>query len=345
MILLLLFVSFSSHSDTIKGRIGVVDYDDVEISNLQRQIIHKESSVGTSKAKSAKQAMESISSVCQCVAHEIVLDSSNALEIIKLYDIIVDATDNVATRYLLNDASVILKKPLVSGSALRMDGQLTIYNYNNGPCYRCIFPTPPPPETVMNCSDGGVLGAVTGIIGTIQALEVIKIACGMGVTFRSIKLRPKSPSCAVCSENPTVTSLIDYVQFCGAAATDKSITQHVLTPIERVTCVDLKAIRKMGSPHLLLDVRDKNQYDIAAIPGSVNIPWKALPRRLGEVLDVVLPDADNGQKMPVYVLCRLGNDSQHAVKLLKASGISDAWDVEGGLYKWSDIVDPLFPKY
>ncbi|KAJ3195531.1 Molybdenum cofactor synthesis protein 3, partial [Dinochytrium kinnereticum] len=161
-------------------RLGIVDYDEVETSNLQRQIIHKESAVGTSKAESAKSSVESLSSVVKCVAHDIVLDSSNAMDIIKQYDIIVDATDNVATRYLLNDASVILGKPLVSGSALRMDGQLTVYNHNGGPCYRCIFPKPPPPETVMNCSDGGVLGAVTGIIGAIQALEVIKIACGVG---------------------------------------------------------------------------------------------------------------------------------------------------------------------
>ncbi|KAJ3095775.1 Molybdenum cofactor synthesis protein 3 [Phlyctochytrium bullatum] len=176
-------------------------------------------------------------------------------------------------------------------------------------------------------------------------------------TFRSIKLRPKAKTCAVCGESPTVTELIDYVQFCGAAATDKSITQHILTPSERVSPAFLQSLRDSPSPHLLLDVRDRNQFAIASIPGSVNIPWKELPRRLGEVLDIVKPGEDRDgkdgakddtgekQTMPVYVVCRLGNDSQLAVQLLKAGGIKESWDLAGGLYQWSDEVDPSFPKY
>ncbi|KAJ3343568.1 hypothetical protein HDU83_005585 [Entophlyctis luteolus] len=325
------------------GRIGILDYDEVEASNLQRQVIYTEADIGRSKAHSAREAIARATSFVDCVAHDVVLDSTNAMDIVAQYDVILDASDNVATRYLLNDACVLLKKVLVSGSALRMDGQLTVYNYKNGPCYRCIFPNPPPPETVTNCNDGGVLGVVTGIIGSLQALEVIKIIVGMERSMRVVKLRNKSKGCAVCGDEPTVTQLIDYVQFCGANATDKGVTRHLLTASERVTCEDYKTVRDANVPHILLDVREKVKYDIAHLPGSVNVPWAVLPRRLGEVLDMI--GAAGADPLPVYVVCRKGNDSQLAVRLLQASGVDAVKDVVGGLNTWADAIDGSFPKF
>ncbi|KAJ3072795.1 Molybdenum cofactor synthesis protein 3 [Podochytrium sp. JEL0797] len=343
------------------GKLGILDYDEVEVSNLHRQIIHNESRVGVSKSESARESIKNLNSMCECVALNVVLDSSNAMEVVKEYDVVLDCSDNVATRYLLNDVCVLSGKVLVSGSALRMDGQLTVYNYNNGPCYRCIFPTPPPPETVRNCSESGVLGVVPGIIGCFQALEAIKIITGMGPSYaqkmllfdgiagsmRVVKLRGKSAACLVCGENPSITAPIDYVQFCGRSATDKAVTQFLLGPEERVSVEKYDTIQKQKTDHILLDVRDTNQFSIASIPNSVNIPWSQLPRRLGEVFDLIFrrdEQSDSESDRPVYVLCRLGNDSQLAVKLLQASGIKKVWDIEGGLSDWSDRVDTSFPK-
>ncbi|KAI8618672.1 hypothetical protein BC830DRAFT_1165973 [Chytriomyces sp. MP71] len=363
------------------GRLGLLDYDNVEASNLQRQIVHCEDSVGEDKALSAANAVRKLSSLVAVEPLSLVLDASNAIEVLERFDVILDASDNVATRYLLSDACILLGKPLVSGSALRMEGQLTVYNHNGGPCYRCIFPTPPPPETVTNCSDGGVLGVgeeksmhfnanltiqqkVTGIIGCFQALEAIKIITGMEASYsqklmlfdavsgsmRVVKLRGRRPDCAICGNEPTITDLIDYVQFCGANATDKAITRYLLTESERISPRAYHDIQTSGTPHVLLDVRDKMQYDIAYLPGSINVPWSALPRRLGEVLDLIGKREEGGEKreeevLPVYVLCRLGNDSQLAVKLLQASGVDRVWDVEGGLHEWAETVDSGFPKY
>lgn len=216
------------------GHIGVVDYDTVEISNLQRQIIHSETRIGLKKCESALTAIRNLNSDIIAVAYDVVLSSSNAKQIVAEYDIVCDCSDNVATRYLVNDVCVLLGKPLVSGGALRMDGQLTVYNYKGSPCYRCLFPTPPDPSTVTNCSDGGVLGVVTGIIGSAQALEVIRIITGMNkgdrhrmlvfdaqeMAFRTIKLRPRNRNCAICGDSPTITDVIDYIKFCGSSAND-----------------------------------------------------------------------------------------------------------------------------
>ncbi|KAF8935124.1 Molybdenum cofactor synthesis protein 3 [Haplosporangium gracile] len=340
------------------GRLGIVDHDTVDISNLHRQVIHNEARQGMSKARSAALSVQLLNPHCEVVAHELVLESSNAQEIINAYDVIIDATDNVATRYLLNDASVLGQKPLVSGSALRLDGQLTIYNYRDGPCYRCLFPTPPPSETVTNCSDGGVLGVVPGIIGCLQALEAIKIATGLNkedpptmtlfsanssTMFRTIKLRKRKADCIMCGDAPTITKLIDYVRFCGSSATDKTPDLFLIPYNERITCQSYSEVLKNSVPHLLLDVREKVQFDICSLPSSLNIPLKVLPNELEKVKASLEGHTDR----PVYVVCRRGNDSQPAVKILQENGITmgEIKDIVGGLERWSNAIDPDFPKY
>ncbi|KAJ8662138.1 hypothetical protein O0I10_001831 [Lichtheimia ornata] len=338
------------------GRLGIVDHDDVDVSNLHRQVIHKERTQGINKAVSAMMAVHEINPGCHVTPYPILLDSTNALDIIKQYDVVLDATDNVATRYLLNDACVLAGKPLVSGSALRMDGQLTVYNYNGGPCYRCLHPVPPPAETVTNCSDGGVLGVVPGVIGTLQALEAIKIITGSNANdppsflifsgsyspmFRTMKLRGKRKDCVVCGENPTITALIDYVQFCGAGANDKELSLSVLEPKERINVQQYNEVVNNNEAHVLLDVRAPVQFDICSLPGSLSIPLANLEKRISELKkDMEAKETDN-----VYVVCRLGNDSQLAVRLLQKHGITNARDISGGLYKWATDIDPNFPIY
>jgi adenylyltransferase/sulfurtransferase len=272
------------------GHIGLVDYDTVELGNLHRQVLHSEKGIGEQKATSVAESLKSLNSNVTYTTHHLLLDNKNALQIIKEYDIIVDCTDNVATRYLLNDSCVLLKKPLVSGSALRFEGQLTVYNYKGGPCYRCIFPSPPPPQTVTNCSEGGVLGVVPGIIGSLQALEVLKISSkigechsqklllfdGLSGRFRSIQLRGRRHDCAVCGDNPTITELIDYPVFCGSCPDDKGLTVDVLEQKDRMTCEEYKALVDSGSPHVLVDVREEVQYSICSLPHSINIPISAI---------------------------------------------------------------------
>ncbi|KAL1924565.1 uncharacterized protein VTP21DRAFT_4219 [Calcarisporiella thermophila] len=334
------------------GEIGIVDYDTVDTSNLHRQIIHGESRTGISKVVSAKMAIEDLNPTVTVHVHDLLIDSSNALNLIKPYDLVLDCTDNAATRYLLNDACVMLGKPLVSGSALRTEGQLTVYNWKGGPCYRCLYPTPPPPETVQNCSDNGVLGVVPGIIGCLQALEAIKILAEIqdqvqpwlllfsattAPMFRHIKLRARRHDCSVCGENPTQRSLIDYVAFCGRGALDKTPDITVLSPQDRITVQEYNKDRT--SPHLLLDVREKVQYEICALDGSVNVPIKQLESRIDEVRESI-----KDESKPVYVICRLGNDSQLAVDILRRFGIISK-DIIGGLRQWSREIDSDFPVY
>jgi adenylyltransferase/sulfurtransferase len=231
------------------GTIGIVDYDTLDLTNLQRQIIHTEEFVGKPKVTSAANFIKKLNSTVKVVEHNILLDSKNIESIIANYDVIVDGTDNAPTRYLLNDACVFSKKPLVSGGALRFDGQVSIFNYKDGPCYRCIYPVPPPPEAITNCNDGGVLGCITGIIGSIQALEVVKLIVGLepaykdkmlifdglqGI-FRQVKIRSKNKNCPVCSETPQITSLIDYNQFCMTSSIDKTLELKISNPEERIT--------------------------------------------------------------------------------------------------------------
>ena len=275
----------------------------------------------------------------------------NAMEILKNYDVVVDATDNVATRYLVNDACVLLKKPLVSGSALMLEGQLTVYNFKGGPCYRCIFPHPPPAETVQNCGDGGVLGAITGVIGSLQSMEVVKILLnhdqvlagklllydGAACSFRTIKLRGKKEKCAVCGENPTITELIDYVQFCGMAATDKDSSLDILDKSQRISVVDYS---KLEQNHLLIDVRSVNEFDICKLKNSINIPIKLL---LAGKIDEQIK-AEMKQK-EVYVVCRRGNDSQLAVRHIATNMELKSKDLIGGLHAYTREVDENFPIY
>ncbi|KAM3595420.1 uncharacterized protein V6R79_023269 [Siganus canaliculatus] len=288
-----------------------------------------------------------------------------------MFDIVADCSDNVPTRYLVNDACVLSGKPLVSASALRMEGQLTVYNYRGGPCYRCLYPVPPPPETVTNCSDGGVLGVVPGIMGCFQALEILKLASGHvsscdqqlvmfdaeNARFRSIKLRPKQAQCAVCGDEPSVTRLVDYEAFCGAAATDKCRKLSLLSRDQRITVQDYKSVLDNADPHILLDVRPLVEVDICHLPFSLNIPLSSLAERkiehirlLREKISQLKQQMAGDCRPPVYVICKLGNDSQTAVQVLeKMSGsevdIITVKDICGGLMAWAKKIDSTFPQY
>ncbi|XP_018553323.1 adenylyltransferase and sulfurtransferase MOCS3 [Lates calcarifer] len=353
------------------GRLGLLDYDEVELSNLHRQVLHGEENQGQAKALSAANAARRLNSTVECIPYHLQLSSENALQLIQQYDIVADCSDNVPTRYLVNDACVLSGKPLVSASALRMEGQLTVYNYSGGPCYRCLYPVPPPPETVTNCSDGGVLGVVPGIMGCFQALEVIKIASGQGSScsqqlvmfdaqdarFRSIKLRPKQAGCAVCGENPSVTKLVDYESFCGSAATDKCRKLNLLPRDQRITVQDYQSIMDKAVPHLLLDVRPLVEVEICHLPFSLNIPLSSLEERKTEHIQLFQERISQlKQQMagdcrpPVYVICKLGNDSQKAVQVLEKMSGSEVdsimvKDICGGLMAWAQKIDPTFPQY
>src|SRR5690349_12983344 len=269
------------------GRIGLVDYDVVDESNLQRQVIHFTSDVGKPKLESAAAKLSDMNPYLVIEKHNVPLTSQNALEILANYDVIIDGTDNFPTRYLVNDACVILGKPNVYGSIFRFEGQLTVFDAKQGPCYRCLFPEPPPPGLVPSCAEGGVLGILPGTIGTLQATEAIKLILGIGkpmigrmilydaldMSFDSIKLR-KNPKCPVCGEHPTITHLIDYEQFCGVPAHDRSEfkEQNALKQVKTITVSDLKAQLDAGADLVILDVRDPHEWEISAIDGSLRIP-------------------------------------------------------------------------
>ncbi|XP_012717578.2 adenylyltransferase and sulfurtransferase MOCS3 [Fundulus heteroclitus] len=353
------------------GRLGLLDYDEVELSNLHRQVLHGEETRGQAKALSAARAVKRLNSSVECIPYHLQLSPENALQLIQQYEIVADCSDNVPTRYLVNDACVLSGKPLVSASALRMEGQLTVYNYRGGPCYRCLYPLPPPAETVTNCSDGGVLGVVPGIMGCFQALEVLKIASGQGSScgqqllmfdaqdfrFRSIRLRPKQADCAVCGESPSVTQLVDYEAFCGSAATDKCRKLNLLSKDQRITVQEYKSIVDNSGLHILLDVRPLVEVDICHLPFSLNIPLSSLEQRRSEDIQLLqqriiqLKQQMAGDRQPpVYVICKLGNDSQKAVQVLEKMSGSEldsitVKDVCGGLMAWAAKIDPTFPQY
>ncbi|XP_034253289.1 adenylyltransferase and sulfurtransferase MOCS3 [Thrips palmi] len=346
------------------GHIGLVDYDEVECSNLHRQLLHTEDSIGVPKVTSASIALKKLNSSLRISEYHTQLNSSNALNIVQKYDIVIDATDNVATRYLLNDACVLSGKPLVSGSALRLEGQLTVYNYNKGPCYRCIFPKPPPPETVTNCGDGGVLGAVPGVVGVLEALEAIKIVLGCsGIlsgqlllfsaessAFRNVRLRTRNASCDVCGENPKISHLIDYEQFCGAKATDKDSSICLLREEQRINAPALFDSFVSKCEGLLIDVRSPEEFEMCAVPRSLNIPLKNIdePDSVSQIITALQDKQAEQNPFPVYVVCRRGNDSQKAVlmleKVLKDQNVA-VRDLTGGLHAWARKVDSDFPIY
>lgn len=319
--------------------------------------MHTEEAIGQEKVESLKHSLLKLNSNTRVTTFNIQLDSKTAKNIIKDFDIVLDCTDNVATRYLLNDACVMFKKPLVSGSALQFEGQLTVYNYKEGPCYRCLFPRPPPPEAVTNCGDGGVFATVTGIIGTMQAMEATKIIQGfdgvlagklliydaLQTTFRTVKLRGRKNNCDVCGENPTICELIDYEQFCGMKATDKDSHLNILSPDDRITVEEFNE-KFLNNGNLLIDVRSKNEFEICQLPHAINIPIKELvdDRKLEEIQKII----NKTEKSPIFLVCRRGNDSQLAVQQLgKLFEELTFKDIIGGLHAWTQRIDSHFPIY
>ena len=323
------------------GVIGIVDFDVVDESNLQRQIIHGTSDLGRPKMESAREKIEDINPNVEVEAFEEALTSENALEILADFDVVVDGTDNFPTRYLVNDACVLLGKPNVYGSIFRFEGQASVFYAEEGPCYRCLYPEPPPPGLVPSCAEGGVLGILPGAIGTIQATETVKLLLGIGepligrlllydalsMRFREMKLR-KDPSCPVCGENPTVTELIDYQEFCGIPQARQA------DEVPEITVRELKEKLDDGQNVSVLDVREPHEYEVANI-GARLIPLAELPERLVE-LD------ENGT---LAVHCKTGGRSARAVQLLKEAGFQNVYNVKGGITAWSEEIDPSVPKY
>jgi adenylyltransferase/sulfurtransferase len=334
------------------GRIGIVDFDVVDFSNLQRQLLHATPDVGRSKLESARDRLVALNPHVQVDTYETLLSSENALDLFKDYDVILDGTDNFPTRYLVNDACVLSGKPNAYGSIFRFEGQASVFATKDGPCYRCLYPEPPPPGLVPSCAEGGVLGVLPGIIGVIQATESIKLILGIGepligrfmiydalrMKFRELKLR-KDPECPVCGENPTVTALIDYEQFCGlrpepAQAAQTQSTGAVVNDWE-ITPVDLKKKLDAGEEPFVLDVREPNEYQINRIPGSTLIPLGELPRRYQE-----LP-----RDREIVAQCKMGGRSAKAMDFLKSVGFTNVKNLRGGILEWIDKVDPSQPKY
>ncbi|XP_072950373.1 adenylyltransferase and sulfurtransferase MOCS3-2 [Typha angustifolia] len=347
------------------GCLGIVDNDVVELNNLHRQIIHTEAYVGQSKVKSAAASCRAINSSINVVEHQEALQAMNALDIVRRYDIVVDATDNLPSRYMINDCCVLLDKPLISGAALGFEGQLTVYHHNGSPCYRCLFAIPPPTAACQRCSDAGVLGVVPGVIGCLQALEAIKVASGVGDSLcgrmllfdalssriRIVKIRGRSLVCTVCAEHSSFTEQefqrFDYEKFTQSPMSDKSNQKLSLLPENaRVTSTKYKEVVDSGESHILLDVRPAHQFKIVSIPQSVNIPLSILEDKLSAI-DSYLKDVEDGSRKlsSLYVVCRRGNDSQRAVQLLHKNGFLSAKDIIGGLESWAQDVDPKFPAY
>ena len=329
------------------GTLGLVDCDTVDYSNLQRQILHGTKDVGRKKILSARDRIKDVNPNVQVVLHDTFFLAENAREIVEGYDIVIDGTDNFPTRYLSNDICVFLKKPNIYGSIFRFDGQVTVFApHLGGPCYRCLYPEPPPPGMVPSCAEGGVLGVLPGIIGVIQAIEAVKLICGIGepligrllhfdalkMKFREFKVR-KDPQCPVCSENPTITELIDYDTFCGIP--QAAAAEAAELPVPEISVEELKRKQDAGEKFVLLDVREPYEYDIARIPGSKLIPLGELHSRLSE-----LDTADE-----IVIHCKSGYRSSNALRELQAAGFSKLWNVEGGILAWADRVDPAVAKY
>jgi molybdopterin/thiamine biosynthesis adenylyltransferase/rhodanese-related sulfurtransferase len=328
------------------GQLGIVDFDSVDLSNLQRQVIHGTPDVGRAKTQSAAETIHRINPDVQVVRHDTRLTSENALEILRHYDIVVDGTDNFPTRYLTNDACVLLRKPNVYGSVFRFEGQASVFApHLGGPCYRCLYPEPPPPGAVPSCAEGGVLGVLPGVIGLIQATEILKLVLGKGTSllnrlllfnalemqFRELKLR-RDPQCPLCGENPSITQLIDYQAFCGAPPPSTTPTMHP----DEVTVHELK--RALDEPQLgiqVLDVREPDEHRIARINGARLVPLSTLSERFAEL--------DPSQHY--YLHCKAGGRSMNALEFLRQQGFKHLKSVKGGITAWSDEIDRNVPKY
>jgi len=328
------------------GTLGIVDFDVVDESNLQRQIIHGVSDIGKPKAESARDSIKEINPYVEVILHQERLDSDNALDIFRPYDLIVDGTDNFATRYLVNDACVLLGKPYVWGSIYRFDGQASVFWAEYGPCYRCLYPEPPPPGMVPSCAEGGVLGVLCASIGSIQVNEAIKVITGIGdplvgrlmiydaleMNYRSVKVR-KDPECPVCGKNPTVTELIDYEAFCGAVSEEAQEAVQGST----ITAKELKNMMDNDENIFVVDVREPNEYEIVSIPGATLIPK-------GEFLSgAALEKLPQDKRIVLH--CKSGARSAEALAVVKDAGFSDAVHVGGGVLAWVNQVDPSLPTY
>jgi sulfur-carrier protein adenylyltransferase/sulfurtransferase len=331
------------------GKIGLIDFDTVDFSNLQRQIIHGTPDVGRPKTESAKATINRINPNVEVVTHNTRISSENAMDLLAPYDIVVDGTDNFPTRYLTNDACVLLKKPNVYGSIFRFEGQASVFApHLNGPCYRCLYPEPPPPGMVPSCAEGGVLGVLPGIIGTIQATEILKLALGKGssligrlllfealdMKFRELRLRP-DPKCPLCGENPTVTKLIDYEMFCGIVPQPPAMDSNQCEPDE-VTVQEMK--KALDNPALgirVIDVREPDEQEIARIKGVPLFPLSTLPQQFTEL--------DPNQQ--IYIHCKSGVRSLRALHFLRDQGFKYLKSVKGGINAWSDEIDHNVPKY
>jgi adenylyltransferase/sulfurtransferase len=328
------------------GTLGLVDFDVVDASNLQRQIIHSTADIGRKKLDSAEEKLKALNPALKVVKHDTLLSSANALDILKDYDVVADGTDNFPTRYLVNDACVLLGKPNAYGSIFRFEGQASVFGTKDGPCYRCLYPEPPPPGLVPSCAEGGVLGILPGLVGVIQATETIKLILGIGepligrlllvdalnMRFRQLKLR-KNPECPVCGDHPTVTKLIDYQQFCGIEPASER-QSAVKNGIPQVSPKDLKKRIDAGEDLFILDVREPFEYQIANI-GGVLIPQNDVPKRIGEI----------DRNREIVVQCKSGGRSQRIAEYLKQSGFPTVSNLAGGIVAWSDEVDPKVPKY
>ena len=332
------------------GTLGIVEFDTVDESNLQRQIIHGQSDIGRSKAKSARDSVREINPLVQVNVHEVRLDSTNVMDLFAQYDLIVDGTDNFATRYLVNDACVLLEKPYVWGSIYRFDGQASVFWAEFGPCYRCLYPEPPPPGMVPSCAEGGVLGVLCASIGSIQVTEAIKLLAGIGepllgrlmiydaleMTYRQVKIR-KDPNCAVCSDHPTVTELIDYEAFCGSISVEAAEAAMDSTISVKDLKVLLDARDRGEDDFVLIDVREPGEFEIVQIPGAILIPK-------GKFLDgSALADLPTDKR--VILTCKVGGRSAEALAVVKGAGFTDAVHVGGGVLAWVNQIEPQKPTY
>jgi molybdopterin/thiamine biosynthesis adenylyltransferase/rhodanese-related sulfurtransferase len=328
------------------GRIGLVDFDVVDFSNLQRQVLHGTPDVGRPKLHSARDRLLAINPEVRVDLYETRLTSANAMALFEPYDIIIDGTDNFPTRYLVNDACVLLKKPNVYGSIFRFDGQASVFYPGRGPCYRCLYPEPPPPGEVPSCAEGGVLGILPGLIGCVQATEAVKLILGRGrplvgrlvlydaleMTFREFKVR-RNPKCPACGDHPTITKLIDYEQFCGVRGQEAAMMP---TSMDGETTVEeLKARLDRGEKVFILDVRNPPEFQICRIPGSTFLPLPELPQRLAEL--------DKGREMVVH--CKSGVRSQKAIAFLRQQGFTKLSNLQGGVLAWAQRIDPSMPQY